>query len=85
MSDSPSVELELRRVLPSPFAEILHAFEPFARLGELKNSVIVVDLVRDVLVTACWSSMLTSAFEHDSGMGGWPAISPYEFRGPAGG
>jgi hypothetical protein len=38
--------------MPSPFAEVLHAFERFARLRELKHRVVVVDLVGDVLVVA---------------------------------
>ncbi len=54
VSDSSRVELEPRGVLAPPFAEVRHAFEPFAGLGELEHSVVVVDLVSGVL---CCSSI----------------------------
>ncbi len=44
------LQLDLRRVDPPPFPEVLHALEPLARLGELQDRVLVVDLIRPVLV-----------------------------------
>ena len=52
MGDPAQVELEICGVLPAPLSEVLHAFEPFAGLRELEHSVVVVDLVGDVLVLA---------------------------------
>jgi hypothetical protein len=46
------MELESRRIRSAPFPEVLHAFKPFSGLGELEHSVVVVDLVGDILILA---------------------------------
>jgi hypothetical protein len=50
--DPPNVELQVCGVLATPLPEVAHTLEPLARLRELEHSVVVVDLMRDVLISA---------------------------------
>ena len=52
MADPAGVEREVSRVLAAPLPEVLNAFEPLTGLGKLQHSVVVLDLVGDVLVLA---------------------------------
>jgi hypothetical protein len=50
VGDPAGVEREVSRVLATPLPEVLNAFEPLSGLGKLQHSVVVVDLVGDVLI-----------------------------------
>jgi hypothetical protein len=48
----PHLKGEMRRVLASSFSEVFDALEPLSGLRELEDSIVVADLVRDVLLGA---------------------------------
>jgi hypothetical protein len=52
VGDPAGVEREVSRVLATPLPKVRNAFEPLTGLGKLEHSVVVIDLVSDVLVSA---------------------------------
>ena len=44
-AQSPHLEGDVRWILPSPFPEVPYAIETLAGRGELKDSIVVLDLV----------------------------------------
>lgn len=45
------LEVDLRWIQSPPLAEIVYTFEPLARLRELKDCILVIDLMGDVAVS----------------------------------